>query len=120
MAGALTPAAWYIQAQRFRRLFRERTLRLFEDVDVIVAPSFPAEGSQQATLDALENYCSRPDTAAFIVEPLVLEAGVRVLAHRIEAAGDHEIGAAAAKPVERERDGRRSRRAGVRHDQRET
>ena len=42
--------------------------------DVATVP-FPAEGSQQATLDALENYCSRPDTAAFIVEPLLLGAG---------------------------------------------
>ena len=58
MAGALTPAAWYIQAQRFRRLFRERTLRLFEDVDVIVAPATPTTapslGQKTMTIDGME------------------------------------------------------------------
>jgi aspartyl-tRNA(Asn)/glutamyl-tRNA(Gln) amidotransferase subunit A len=41
MAGALTPAAWYIKAQRFRRLFRSQTLKLFDEVDVILAPATP-------------------------------------------------------------------------------
>ena len=41
MAGALTPAAWYIKAQRFRRVFRVQTLKLFDEVDVILAPATP-------------------------------------------------------------------------------
>ncbi|MBX3502276.1 MAG: AtzE family amidohydrolase [Alphaproteobacteria bacterium] len=41
MAGALIPAAWYIKAQRFRRVFRSQTLRLFDEVDVILAPATP-------------------------------------------------------------------------------
>lgn len=36
---------------------------------------FPAAGAQQATLDALEAVCRQGDTAALIVEPLVLGAG---------------------------------------------
>jgi adenosylmethionine---8-amino-7-oxononanoate aminotransferase len=36
---------------------------------------FPLPGRERATLDALEALCRRPDTAAFIVEPLVLGAG---------------------------------------------
>ena len=36
---------------------------------------FPAEDHEQATLDALEVLCRQPDTAAFIVEPLLLGAG---------------------------------------------
>ena len=36
---------------------------------------FPAAGAEQATLDALEALCRQPDTAALIVEPLVLGAG---------------------------------------------
>src|SRR3546814_5408629 len=36
---------------------------------------FPAAGTEQETLDALEAFCKAPDTAAFIVEPLVLVAG---------------------------------------------
>ena len=41
MAGALTPAAWYIQAQRFRRWYRAEVLKLFETFDVILAPATP-------------------------------------------------------------------------------
>jgi adenosylmethionine---8-amino-7-oxononanoate aminotransferase len=36
---------------------------------------FPAEGREQVTLDALETACRRGDTAALIVEPLILGAG---------------------------------------------
>ncbi|MGJ4887474.1 adenosylmethionine--8-amino-7-oxononanoate transaminase [Bradyrhizobium sp. HKCCYLRH3099] len=42
--------------------------------DVAVVP-FPAEGREQATLDALAAICERDRPAAFIVEPLVLGAG---------------------------------------------
>ncbi|MGY3453818.1 adenosylmethionine--8-amino-7-oxononanoate transaminase [Bradyrhizobium sp. USDA 4353] len=42
--------------------------------DVAVVP-FPAEGQEQATLDALAAICERDRPAAFIVEPLVLGAG---------------------------------------------
>jgi adenosylmethionine-8-amino-7-oxononanoate aminotransferase len=42
--------------------------------DVATVP-FPAEGSEQACLDALEAECTRGGVAAFIVEPLVLGAG---------------------------------------------
>jgi len=30
-----------VQAQKFRRWFRERMLRLFQDVDAILAPATP-------------------------------------------------------------------------------
>ncbi|KPH60637.1 MULTISPECIES: adenosylmethionine--8-amino-7-oxononanoate transaminase [Novosphingobium] len=36
---------------------------------------FPAAGAEQQTLDALEALCRQPDTAALIVEPLILGAG---------------------------------------------
>lgn len=36
---------------------------------------FPAAGRESATLDALERLCRLPDTAALLVEPLVLGAG---------------------------------------------
>lgn len=42
--------------------------------DVASIP-FPAAGAEQATLDALEALCRQSDTAALIVEPLVLGAG---------------------------------------------
>jgi len=41
MAGALLPGSWYVKAQRFRRRYRANVLKLFEDVDVILAPATP-------------------------------------------------------------------------------
>lgn len=41
LAGAMQPAAWYIQAQRVRRWFHDKTMKLFDDVDLIVAPATP-------------------------------------------------------------------------------
>jgi AtzE family amidohydrolase len=41
MAGALLPGAWYVKAQRFRRQYRAQVLKLFEEVDVILAPATP-------------------------------------------------------------------------------
>jgi amidase/aspartyl-tRNA(Asn)/glutamyl-tRNA(Gln) amidotransferase subunit A len=41
IAGALQPAAWYLRAQRFRRLHRERVNALFRDWDVLLAPATP-------------------------------------------------------------------------------
>ena len=41
IAGAIVPAAWVVQAQKFRRWYRERVLRLFDEVDAILAPATP-------------------------------------------------------------------------------
>jgi AtzE family amidohydrolase len=41
LAGALLPAALYVQAQRFRAWFRARVAELFRDVDVLLAPTTP-------------------------------------------------------------------------------
>ena len=41
MAGALLPGAWYVKAQRFRRVYRANVLKLFDEVDVILAPATP-------------------------------------------------------------------------------
>jgi 1-carboxybiuret hydrolase len=41
IAGAMTPASLVVKAQKFRRWYREQVLRLFEDVDVILAPATP-------------------------------------------------------------------------------
>lgn len=57
MAGALVPAAWYIQAQRFRWWFREQVRTVFETVDVILAPATPCAatriGQEELTLDGV-------------------------------------------------------------------
>ncbi|MCT4700998.1 AtzE family amidohydrolase [Enterobacteriaceae bacterium H20N1] len=41
LAGAMTPSAWYTQAQRFRAWFRDQTLPLFDQFDVLIAPATP-------------------------------------------------------------------------------
>lgn len=41
MAGALLPGSWYVKAQRFRRQYRANVLKLFEEVDVVLAPATP-------------------------------------------------------------------------------
>ena len=41
IAGALQPAAWYVRAQRFRRLYRDQVNALFRDWDVLIAPATP-------------------------------------------------------------------------------
>jgi len=58
IAGAMVPAALIIQAQKFRRWYRERVLELFKDVDVILAPATPCIapkiGQQSFVLDGVE------------------------------------------------------------------
>ncbi|WP_376986517.1 AtzE family amidohydrolase [Bosea sp. R86505] len=41
LAGAMLPAAWYVQAQRARRWFHDTMMRVFADVDLIIAPATP-------------------------------------------------------------------------------
>ncbi|MEY4980430.1 MAG: hypothetical protein RLZZ352_2700 [Pseudomonadota bacterium] len=41
IAGALQPASWYVQAQRFRRVYRQRVQALFAQWDVLLAPATP-------------------------------------------------------------------------------
>jgi aspartyl-tRNA(Asn)/glutamyl-tRNA(Gln) amidotransferase subunit A len=58
MAGALLPGAWYVKAQRFRRQYRAQVLKLFEEVDVVLAPATPCTaprlGQTMMTLDGVE------------------------------------------------------------------
>ena len=41
LSGTMVPGVWYVRAQRFRRWFQEEMRRLFETVDVILAPTTP-------------------------------------------------------------------------------
>ncbi len=58
LAGALIPSSWYIQAQRFRRWYRDRVREIFQNVDVIIAPTTPCSapliGQQTMILDGEE------------------------------------------------------------------
>lgn len=41
LAGALLPSAWIVQAQRVRQAFARQLARVFETVDVLIAPATP-------------------------------------------------------------------------------
>jgi AtzE family amidohydrolase len=41
ISGALQPADWYLKAQRFRRVYRDRVNALFQHWDVLIAPATP-------------------------------------------------------------------------------
>jgi AtzE family amidohydrolase len=41
IAGALQPAAWYVRAQRFRRVYRDKVSHLFQNWDLLLAPATP-------------------------------------------------------------------------------
>ena len=58
IAGAMLPGAGTSQAQRFRRSFRDHALKLFHDVDVVLAPATPCRapeiGQKTMILDGKE------------------------------------------------------------------
>lgn len=58
IAGAMIPGAWVTKAQKLRRIYREKMLKLFETVDVILAPATPCRapriGQQTMVLDGVE------------------------------------------------------------------
>ncbi|MDM9584365.1 AtzE family amidohydrolase [Nostoc sp. GT001] len=72
LAGALIPSSWYIQAQRFRRWYRDRVREVFQNVDVILAPTTPISapliGQQTMILDG-EEILVRPHLGLF-TQPL--------------------------------------------------
>jgi len=45
LAGALIPANWVTQAQRFRRWYQEQLLALFDDTDILLMPATPCSAS---------------------------------------------------------------------------
>ena len=49
IAGALQPADWYLRAQRFRRIYRDRVNALFGQWDVLIAPATPVASPRIGT-----------------------------------------------------------------------
>ncbi|OZI26373.1 AtzE family amidohydrolase [Bordetella genomosp. 9] len=49
IAGALQPAHWVARAHRFRRMYRERVLALFQDWDLLLAPATPVAAPEIGT-----------------------------------------------------------------------
>ncbi len=68
IAGAMVPGAWVVQAQKFRRWFHDAVLKIFEEVDVIIAPATPCRapliGQKNMLLDGVETMI-RPNLGVF-------------------------------------------------------
>ncbi|MCS6794020.1 MAG: AtzE family amidohydrolase [Oscillatoriaceae bacterium SKW80] len=93
LAGAIIPASWYIQAQRFRRWYRECLREIFQKVDLILAPTTPcaapAIGKQKIILDGTE-ILVRPHLGLF-TQPLSF-IGLPVLSVPIQRPGKLPLG----------------------------
>ncbi|MDO8385277.1 MAG: AtzE family amidohydrolase [Polaromonas sp.] len=49
IAGALQPVDWYLRAQRFRRVYRDKVNALFQDWDVLLTPATPVSATPIGT-----------------------------------------------------------------------
>ena len=58
IAGAMLPGAWVQRAQKLRRVYHDRVVKLLDDVDAILAPSTPLQaprlGQKTATFNGVE------------------------------------------------------------------
>ena len=81
IAGVLQPAAWYVRAQRFRRVYRDKVNALFKDWDLLLAPatpvSAPAIGTEWLDINGVRLPC-RP-TLGLMTQPISF-AGCPVVA----------------------------------------
>jgi AtzE family amidohydrolase len=98
LAGALLPAAWVLQAQRFRRWYREQVLALFGEVDILLAPATPCPapliGQETIEIDGAPvptranlgvytqplSFIGLPIVAAPLQEPGALPIGIQIIA----------------------------------------
>ncbi|OKH54985.1 amidase [Calothrix sp. HK-06] len=98
LAGALIPSNWYIQAQRFRKWYRNKVREIFQNVDIIIAPTTPITapsiGQQTMILDGEEilvrpylgqftqplSFIGLPVLSIAIQRPNALPLGVQLIA----------------------------------------
>lgn len=72
LAGTMMPATWYIQAQRFRQWYRQQVQEIFQNVDIILAPTTPCVAPPlglEKMLIAGEEVLVRPNLGLF-TQPL--------------------------------------------------
>lgn len=98
LAGALIPAQWYNQAQRFRSWYRDRLREVFQKVDLILAPTTPSVapllGQEKMIIDGKEvlvrpnlglytqplSFIGLPVLSVPICRPHALPLGVQIIA----------------------------------------
>lgn len=93
LAGALIPASWSIQAQRFRQWYRDRVLELFQTVDLILAPTTPCPapkiGQMMMTIDGVE-VKTRPNLGLY-TQPLSF-IGLPIVSVPVQQPGQLPVG----------------------------
>ncbi|MBE9225673.1 AtzE family amidohydrolase [Phormidium sp. LEGE 05292] len=93
IAGALIPANWYIQAQKFRRWYRDRLREIFTNVDIIIAPTTPCAApqiGQQKMVIAGEEMLVRPNLGLF-TQPLSF-VGLPIISVPLQRPGELPLG----------------------------
>jgi AtzE family amidohydrolase len=93
LAGALVPANWVIEAQRFRRWYREQLLALFNDTDILLMPATPCSapliGQDMIEIDGV-SVPSRPYLGVY-TQPLSF-IGVPIVVVPLRLPGELPIG----------------------------
>ena len=93
LAGALLPATWYARAQRFRSWFRDEVRRLFETVDVVLAPATPCPaftiGQESFAVDGVT--LPARASAGLFTQPLSF-IGLPIVAAPVHAPGRLPLG----------------------------
>lgn len=93
LAGALIPATWYIESQRFRQWYRDRVREIFQNVDIILAPTTPCVApllGQEKMAIAGEEVLVRPNLGLY-TQPLSF-IGLPVLSVPIHLPGYLPLG----------------------------
>jgi aspartyl-tRNA(Asn)/glutamyl-tRNA(Gln) amidotransferase subunit A len=89
IAGAMLPGVWAAQAQKYRRMFHEEALKLFREVDALIAPATPcrapAIGKKTFVLDGREQLV-RPNIGVY-TQPISF-IGLPVVAAPVWTAGE--------------------------------
>ena len=93
LAGAMIPAAWYVQAQRFRRHFQRQVLPLFADVDILIAPATPTSATPIGQESMRINGCDLPTRASMgmLAQPISF-LGLPVVSVPLRSASGLPIG----------------------------
>lgn len=93
LAGAMIPAAWYLQAQRFRRHVRDRVRSLFRHVDILLAPATPCSATLAGQQTMVINGHTLPVRASMgmLTQPLSLP-GLPVVTVPLRTAAGAPIG----------------------------
>ncbi len=93
LAGALLPADWILQAQRFRSWYRQQVQALFQKIDLFIAPTTPCPapliGQEKMVIDGVE-VLTRPNLGLY-TQPLSF-IGLPVLSVPLREAGSLPFG----------------------------